>query len=188
MADFVDPPASPEVPPKDVIPGLKPWHHGAPSTSPFERLHEYVVMATLGLYSQLVMHVLNTTAITNGEQLGELIDRPRPGGRGLVTVCNHVTRVDDPGVVAAVTPTAALLQPDKMRWTLCAANRCFKTRWLASFFRGGKVLPIERGGGLYQPAMDNLVAKLSAGQWIHTFPTGRREAEGEYVDTPICNL
>jgi hypothetical protein len=41
------------------------------------------------------------------------------------------------------------------------------------FFASGKVLPIERGAGLTQPAMA-LAARLAAGgEWLHLFPEAR---------------
>eukprot|EP00501_MAST-03F_sp_TOSAG23-6_P000470 GSMAST32.ASY1.ANO1.483.1 assembled CDS len=169
--------------PTVVISGLKLWHHGAKSSTFIQRAHEYFVMLSLGLYSKVVMNVLNDTQITEGQKLGDLIHKKRPqiGGhsRGLVTVSNHVTAVDDPGVVAAVTPWSAIVNVDIMRWTLCAENRCFNKSILSSFFRGGKVLPVIRGGGVLQPAMQNIVDKLSAGEWIHFFPTGKRYGEGK---------
>jgi monolysocardiolipin acyltransferase len=37
-----------------------------------------------------------------------------------------------------------------------------------------QVLPIERGKGLHQPMMDDVIGKLSQGDWVHMFPEGTR--------------
>ena len=57
---------------------------------------------------------------------------------------------------------------------MCAKDRCFKKKYLHGFFRKGKVLPIERGGGLYQEGMTTIIRKLNRGEWIHMFPGGSR--------------
>ncbi len=46
--------------------------------------------------------------------------------------------------------------------------------WRArQFFLSGKTLPIERGRGLQQPAMQTAVRLLGRGDWVHVFPEGR---------------
>lgn len=41
------------------------------------------------------------------------------------------------------------------------------------FFLSGKTLPIERGRGLQQPAMQTAARLLGRGDWVHVFPEGR---------------
>lgn len=47
--------------------------------------------------------------------------------------------------------------------------------WVAcsQFFLNGKTLPIDRGMGLRQPAMQTAAALLAGGDWVHIFPEGR---------------
>ena len=61
--------------------------------------------------------------------------------QALITVSNHVAALDDPLVVSALLPPGALGRPRALRWTLCATDRCFRTRAAAAFFRAGKARP-----------------------------------------------
>jgi monolysocardiolipin acyltransferase len=147
----------------------------------FERVIEKTVLWSLCYYSKMVMHVLNKTEVDEEKhaKLGELIERTRRGGRGLITVSNHVSAIDDPGVVAALMPLSTTFNTNNFRWTACATDRCFKLMSLAPFFKGGKVLPVERGAGLYQEGMNRMIAKLNRGDWVHMFPEGKRSKEKE---------
>ena len=58
--------------------------------------------------------------------------------QALITVSNHVAALDDPLVVSALLPPGALGRPQALRWTMCATDRCFRTRAAAAFFRAGK--------------------------------------------------
>ena len=61
--------------------------------------------------------------------------------QALITVSNHVAALDDPLVVSALLPPGALGRPRALRWTMCATDRCFRTRAAAAFFRAGKARP-----------------------------------------------
>ena len=43
----------------------------------------------------------------------------------------------------------------------------------SQFFLNGKTLPIERGHGPQQPAMQTAAELLAHGDWVHVFPEGR---------------
>ncbi|KAJ9102349.1 hypothetical protein QFC21_002749 [Naganishia friedmannii] len=43
------------------------------------------------------------------------------------------------------------------------------TRWTL----GGQVIETVRGGGVFQPAIDDAIRKLDQGEWIHIFPEGK---------------
>ena len=146
-------------------------HAGGSRDSLSARTLEVVVMTGLGLYSKMVMQVLNTQVEENVEPLRELIadGQDGRGGRGLVTCSNHVTAVDDPGVVGTLCSWSSFFRkPRTIRWQMCATDRCFNKRLLLPFFDGGRVLPIARGGGLHHPFIGDIIAKLDAGDWVRS--------------------
>lgn len=64
----------------------------------------------------------------------------------------------------------------RLRWTVGAAELCFANPFLSSICYLCKVLPIVRGAGMWQPMMDEVVARLCApgyDNWVHIFPEGR---------------
>jgi len=59
-----------------------------------------------------------------------------------------------------------------MRWALGASEICFTNDLYARFFARGRVVPVIRGNGVYQPSMDFVIKKLNSGGWVHVFPEG----------------
>lgn len=49
------------------------------------------------------------------------------------------------------------------------------------FFRAAKVLPVERGAGMFQPGLAAAEARLRAGDWVHIFPEGTRSKDGARI-------
>jgi monolysocardiolipin acyltransferase len=163
-----------------------PFRPGAPASEAPETgstlsavVLETFGFVTFGLYSKFAMQVCNTTHFDNDEVLRRLIAEGGPGrqGRGLVTVSNHVTAVDDPGVVATLIDAKNFATPGNMRWQMCATDRCFKVRALLPFFRAGRILPVLRGGGTSHHFVDDVVRKVEEGEWVHVFPTGKRDPD-----------
>lgn len=64
---------------------------------------------------------------------------------------------------------------------MCANDRCFKYRALSPFFRAGKVLPVQRGGGMHQPGMQAAELALQRGEWVHIFPEGTRTSNPQQL-------
>eukprot|EP00238_Polyblepharides_amylifera_P012435 CAMPEP_0196579336 /NCGR_PEP_ID=MMETSP1081-20130531/20392_1 /TAXON_ID=36882 /ORGANISM="Pyramimonas amylifera, Strain CCMP720" /LENGTH=422 /DNA_ID=CAMNT_0041898883 /DNA_START=424 /DNA_END=1692 /DNA_ORIENTATION=+ len=147
--------------------------------SAFEALIRPTVMGLLGTVSKAFMCYGNTTWVIGGERLLAAVS-DRPANQGLLTVSNHVAAIDDPLVLAAALPMETLMNAQALRWTLCATDRCFnRGHVINSFFRAGKVLPVERGAGLDQVGMKSAEAKLASGDWVHVFPEGTRSLDRE---------
>ena len=96
----------------------------------------------------------------------DLMDRPATrGGRGLVSVCNHASTLDDPGLWGLLRLSTIASRHN--RWsvaalifiqlidgtgrTMAADNICFTKPHHTWFFSHGQGLPVHRGAGVYQP-------------------------------------
>ncbi|TPX69813.1 hypothetical protein SpCBS45565_g02171 [Spizellomyces sp. 'palustris'] len=96
--------------------------------------------------------------------------------RPVITVGNHLSVLDDP-MLWGILPWKLLTDQHRMRWSLGAKEICFGNRVTAWFFGSGRVIPIVRGDGIYQPAMDLAIQKLNKNGWVHIFSEGRVNQE-----------
>ena len=130
-----------------------------------------LTMLTVGLGARLLLRGLNTTVVHGEEHLAAAL--ARPAATALLSVTSHHSCLDDPGLWGALLPPATLADTRAMRWGASASEVIFLNRALAAFWGLGKVVPIVRGWGVHQPAMDFLLARLQAGAWVNVFPEGR---------------
>ncbi|KAI0314569.1 acyltransferase-domain-containing protein [Amylostereum chailletii] len=103
----------------------------------------------------------------------------RERGRGVVTVCNHISVLDDP-LTWGIMPARSYWNTRTTRWSLGASDIMFTNPILSCFFRRGQVLETFRGKGICQPAVDAAIAKLSKGDWIHLFGEGKIRQPSTY--------
>lgn len=135
---------------------------------------------TLGIVSvagKLVLNVLNRSTFHNVEALRAAIDDASGASSGgLITVSNHASPLDDPFLFCAMLPLSFFFTEhvhERVRWSICAREMCYKSRLLGDFFKSGKTLPVERGKGLNQPVMGVVARAVARGEWVHVFPQGK---------------
>ncbi|KAJ5633726.1 hypothetical protein N7528_001568 [Penicillium herquei] len=116
--------------------------------------------------------------VHGGEAFTELLDSrldPSQRTKGLITVSNHISVMDDP-LVWGLLPARFW----NKRWSFGSHDICYQTRPLSFFFTMGQVLPTHRlahspFGGLGQPAITQAIRLLSKGP----FPVDHHRAHEE---------
>ncbi|KAJ5596540.1 hypothetical protein N7450_002998 [Penicillium hetheringtonii] len=104
--------------------------------------------------------------VHGGEEFTALLDSrkdPAQRSKGLITVSNHISVMDDP-LIWGLLP----MRFWNKRWSFGSHDICFQGRPLSFFFTMGQVLPTHRlahspFGGLGQPAMTEAIRLLSKG-------------------------
>ncbi|KAM3070174.1 Lyso-phosphatidylcholine acyltransferase [Clarireedia jacksonii] len=128
-----------------------------------------LIMGVTGAISRCFYYRLNNMEVIGLERFKETLDRrkdPESRERGLITVSNHVSVLDDP-VMWGVLPLRYAFNPENLRWSLGSYDICFKNKILSSFFTFGQVLPTHRHaysehGGLFQPTIAQAIRLLSS--------------------------
>ena len=129
----------------------------------------------LATFAYLNMHLFNRTRVIGAENLNRLVRRE---DRGLLTVSNHVSGLDDPCILAAIMPFHLIAELESLRWTLCATDRCFSSKFWAHIFPHVKCVPLIRGAGIDQPLMNMAIDLLKAKHWLNMFPEDTRSDDG----------
>lgn len=138
---------------------------------------------SVGLLAKAFLHLLTKVRVQNLPVLLHAIHK-RPPGVPLITVSNHTSTLDDP-LMFGILPTTTLLDTQAMRWSLGAKDVIFLNPLYSAFFSAGKVLPVVRGAGIHQPAMDAAVDLLGRGDWVHVFPEGRITQDSSALRTRL---
>ncbi|EPS33439.1 hypothetical protein PDE_08401 [Penicillium oxalicum 114-2] len=130
---------------------------------------------------------LNNAEIHGGEDFTALLDSrqdPSQRTKGLITVSNHISVMDDP-LIWGLLPTRFW----NKRWSFGSHDICFQGRPLSLFFALGQVLPTHRlahspFGGLGQPAITQAIRMLSKGP----FPVDHHRAKPERQQFSLENV
>jgi len=141
-------------------------------TSP--QLLSTATVATVGLLSKAFLRLGTASVTVNGlpTLLHALESQERNNGRGIVTVSNHISTLDDP-VTWGVLPPRCYFNSRLTRWTLGASDIMFTNPLYSTFFRMGQTIETFRGKGIYQPAVDTAIDMLNQGCWIHLYSEGK---------------
>ena len=146
-----------------------------PPTEAWGDVGRMAVLGVVSAFSKFVTSIMNRTTCTNYETfLHHVTQRQRPNG--LITVSNHASTFDDPGLLSWLIPWryfATESEHGGIRWTMCTSEICAKNALVHKFFAAGKTVPITRGGGINQAVMGVMADRVSKGDWLHIFPEGR---------------
>lgn len=142
--------------------------------------------------SKLIIKAFYNVTLNNYDNLTLARKRSKDENRGLMTVMNHMSTVDDPFIWATL-PMSMYSSLTNMRWCLGAHNICFAGKIRSFFFSAGQVLSTERfGAGPFQGAIDASIRLLSPDDtvpfgkasrylppiirskpsWVHVYPEG----------------
>ncbi|KAK0173185.1 hypothetical protein PV328_006422 [Microctonus aethiopoides] len=138
-----------------------------------------LTFAAVGIFSKIFIKLLNKTTVYNKHIISNVLDE-RPKDVPLITVSNHYSCFDDPGIWATLD-LRHLCSRRKIRWSLAAHDICFTNVWHSYFFMLGKCIPIIRGDGVYQDAINFCIEKLGCGEWVHVFPEGKVNMLKEHI-------
>ena len=126
----------------------------------------------MGTFFRILLTVFNKFRSHNLSTLFDLIFK-RKTGQPLLSVSNHQSVLDDPGLWGALLPYW-MIRPDVFRWNICTEDVFFSLPFLTTrMFGAGNVMPLDRSGSLEQPMFRKFYEKLAAGKWCHIFPEGK---------------
>lgn len=134
------------------------------------RAVSYQTILTVSTISRAFLFGLNKTEVHGLPEFLDLLKTRwdyRTRRRGLLTVSNHISVIDDP-LMWGVLPISftALYGYMNHRWTLGSHDICFNGAFRSLFFTLGQTLPTHRYahsrfGGIFQPTMTEAVRVLS---------------------------
>ncbi|ORY04343.1 endocardial fibroelastosis 2, partial [Basidiobolus meristosporus CBS 931.73] len=142
-----------------------------PKNSRLWNLGSSLVMTSVGLLGKMFIKCTTTTEVHNLEPFLKLLFDPNRD-RPIITIANHTSVLDDP-LLFHVFPLRAFWKREYMRWCLAAREICFTNEAFSLFFYLGQTVPIVRGDGIYQPAVDFAIDRMNDGKWIHIFPEAK---------------
>ncbi|KLO07405.1 acyltransferase-domain-containing protein [Schizopora paradoxa] len=149
-------------------------------------LSSCLTVAAVGLTCKVALNMGYFASVTVSglhnllDALGD--EETRRKGRGVVTVCNHISVLDDP-LIWGILPLRSYWNLRDMRWALGASDIMFTNPLFSKFFENGKVFETFRGKGIYQPAVDGAIEKLNDGGWVHLFGEGKVNQPDTYPIT-----
>lgn len=141
---------------------------GGPVLGPVVR---YLNSILFGLVFSFILGVLNNFKAFRLKVLLNMVFNRKPG-RPLLTVSNHQSVLDDPGLWAVLLPYWRF-RPEQMRWQICTEDVFFASKYLQPLIGAGNCMPLDRTGSWEQPLFRLFHEKLVGGAWCHIFSEGR---------------
>ncbi|KAI0184644.1 hypothetical protein EV127DRAFT_350009 [Xylaria flabelliformis] len=146
-------------------------------------------MGLTAALSRMFIYGLNTVEVTGLQRFLDILDKRKDveaRQRGLLTVCNHISIMDDP-LMWGVLPFKYAFNPSNHRWGLGAHDICFKNDLLGAFFSAGQVLPTHRlhyspYGGVFQPTISQAIRLLSSQPFVKPPPTPAADRASAAID------
>ncbi|KAJ5899650.1 hypothetical protein N7495_004394 [Penicillium taxi] len=146
-----------------------------------------MTMWGVGGLCRAFLSLLSHAEVHGGEEFIALLESrrdPSQRTKGLITVSNHTSVMDDP-LIWGLLPFRFW----NKRWSFGSHDICYQTRSLSFFFSLGQVLPTHRlahspFGGLGQPAITEAIRLLSNGP----FPVDHHRAAPELQKFSLENV
>ncbi|KAK8214563.1 hypothetical protein IWZ01DRAFT_500196 [Phyllosticta capitalensis] len=163
-------------------------HHPAAPSLPW-RCGSVATMGIVGLLCRGFLSGLSNLEVNGLDKFLRLLDeRKNVDGRqrGLITVSNHVSVLDDPLLWGSL-PLSYMFNPDNLRWSLASHDLAFPNKTLSLFFSLGQTLPCHRlahspHGGLFQPTMTQAIRLLSRAPFSKPPPAAAAEEHNDIAD------
>lgn len=147
----------------------------------FLQIAQHITISITTLAIRLFMNTYGEYDIMDNQQYKHFLElvlgghKRKENKQGLITISNHRSLFDDPGVVSCLLPLWIGIQPKYNRWGICAQEYCYTDK-LPSIVKGyigaGQVLPIRRGAGIDQALFRDFASLIAHGEWCHIFPEG----------------
>lgn len=130
-----------------------------------------VVPAVAGLARRFLAHGCRRVRVLGLDRFLHLLEDPARRA-GIVSFANHISVLDEP-LMWGVMPRHLFRSARTVRWSLGASDIIFHNDLCRWFFTRGQTWETFRGQGIFQRAMNEAVAQLDAGSWVHIFPEGK---------------
>lgn len=119
-------------------------------------------------FSKLILATMYNVEVKGLSNLDNAFATARASNRGIITMMNHMSTVDDPFLFACL-PWRYFKDWEDIRWGLAASNVCFTNKISQIFFSLGKIFPCERfGRGPFQSGLDACIRILSPDDTINS--------------------
>ncbi|KAI5965241.1 TAZ1 [Candida pseudojiufengensis] len=146
---------------QDVLKRGDDFLNDYPRTNPLWNYASHATCLFMIAGSKIILNTLYKPFVHNIEKLDDALAKAQQEKRGLLTVMNHMSVVDDPAFYAAL-PWRYHFDIDTIRWGFGAHNICFSNTIQSWFFNLGKILGTKRFGvGPFQDSLDAAIRILS---------------------------